>query len=122
MFKQISKIDSAFSPKTGNNPDRGLRTARVKWRGAGLLSIALLAAALHTGPAYAAENDAVRVWNERAIFALVNGTTATTPGPGAGFAPPVAFIHLAIVQGAVYDAVNAIKGGHDPYLPGLKAA
>ena len=34
---------------------------------------------------------------------------------------PVAFIHLAIVQGAVYDAVNAIKGGHDPYLKGLKA-
>ena len=37
------------------------------------------------------------------------------------FTPPVAFIHLAIVQGAVYDAVNAIKGGHDPYLTGLKA-
>ena len=34
----------------------------------------------------------------------------------------MAFIHLAIVQGAVYDAVNAIKGGHDPYLKGLKAA
>jgi hypothetical protein len=30
-------------------------------------------------------------------------------------------IHLAIVQGAVYSAVNAIKGGHQPYLGGLKA-
>jgi hypothetical protein len=46
------------------------------------LSIALLAAALHSGPAYAAENDAVRVWNERAIVALTNGPAAATPGPG----------------------------------------
>ena len=96
-----------------------LRRARVKRRGAGLLSIALLAAAMHSGPAYAAENDAVHVWNERAVTTLTNGTTAATPG--VQFAPPVAFIHLAIVQGAVYDAVNAIKGGYDAYLPGLKA-
>ena len=96
-----------------------LRRARVKRRGAGLFSIALLAAALHPGPAYAAENDAVRVWNERAVITLTNGPAAATPG--VQFAPPVAFIHLAIVQGAVYDAVNAIKGGHDPYLKGLKA-
>jgi hypothetical protein len=92
----------------------------VKRRGAGLFPIALLAAALHAGPAYAAENDAVRVWNERAAVTLVNGPAAATPG--VQFTPPLAFIHLAIVQGAVYDAVNAIKGGHDPYLKGLKAA
>ena len=96
------------------------RRARVKRRGGGLLSIALLAAALNAGPAYAAENDAVRVWNERAAVTLANGNTAATPGMM--FPPPVAFIHLAIVQAAVYDAVNAIKGGHDPYLKGLKAA
>src|SRR5688500_9966129 len=82
--------------RTANN--RRLRTARVKWRGAGLLSIALLAAALHSAPAYAAENDAVRVWNERAIITLTNGTGAATPGTM--FPPPVAFIHLGIVQGA----------------------
>ena len=120
----ISKFDSAFnsfkSPKSANNSDCRLRRARVKGRGPGLLSIALLAAALHSGPAYAAENDAVRVWNERAAVTLANGNTAATPG--AMFPPPVAFIHLAIVQGAVYDAVNAIKGGHHPYLKGLKAA
>lgn len=119
----MSKIDSAFnsfkSPKTANNSDCGLRRARVKRRRAGLFSIALLAAALHSGPAYAGENDAVGVWNERAIIALTNGPAADTPG--VQFTPPVAFIHLAIVQGAVYDAVNAIKGGHDPYLDGLKA-
>ena len=120
----ISKIDSAFnsfkSPKTANTSDCRLQRARVKWRGAGLFSIALLAAALHAGPAYAAENDAVDVWNQRAVTTLTNGTTAAAPG--LQFAPPVAFIHLAIVQGAVYDSVNAIKGGHDPYLKGLKAA
>ena len=121
MSKQISNFDrelNAFkSPKTANNSDCGLRRARAR-RGAGLLSIALIAA-LHAGPAYAAENDAVRVWNERAVVTLTNGNTAATPGTM--FPPPVAFIHLAIVQGAVYDAVNAIKGGHAPYLKGLKA-
>jgi hypothetical protein len=120
----ISKSDSAFnsvkSPKTANSSDCRLRRARVKQRGAGLFAIALLAAVtLHPGPAYAAENDAVRVWNERAVTTLVNGPTATPKG--VQFAPPVAMIHIAIVQGAVYDAVNAIKGGHQPYLPGLKA-
>jgi hypothetical protein len=96
-----------------------LRRARVKRRRAGLLSIALLATALHPAPAYAAENDAVSVWNQRALTTLVNGPAAATPG--VQFTPPVTFIHLAIVQGAVYDAVNSIKGGHDPYLEGLKA-
>src|SRR5918993_3702319 len=120
----MSKFDSAFhsfkSPKTANDSDRRLRRARVKWRGAGLLSIALIAAAMHSAPAYAGENDAVSVWNERAIITLTNGTGHATT-PGVMFPPPVAFIHLGIVQGAVYDAVNAIKGGHDPYLRGLKA-
>ena len=119
----MSRFDSALnsfnSSKSANNSDRCLRRARVKRRAAGLLSIALLAAALHPGSAYAAENDAVRVWNERAAITLVNGPAAATPG--VQFTPPVAIIHLAIVQGAVYDAVNAIKGGHDPYLKGLKA-
>src|SRR5688572_28448323 len=108
----ISKFDRAFhsskSSETPNRPVSRLRKTRAKWREAGLISIALLAAAVHSGPAYAAENDAVRVWNERAIIALVNGPTATPAG--VQFAPPVAMIHLAIVQGAVYDAVNAIKG------------
>jgi hypothetical protein len=91
----------------------------MKWRCAGLASIALLAAALYPAPACASENDAVSVWNQRAVVTLTNGPAAATPG--VQFTPPVAFIHLAIVQGAVYDAVNAIKGEHDPYLKGLKA-
>jgi len=39
--------------------------------------------------------------------------TATPPGAGQG-APSIA--HMAMVQAAVYDAVNAIDGGHEPYI------
>jgi hypothetical protein len=51
--------------------------------------------------------DAVTDWNEIASTAIV--TTALQP-------PPVAALSFAIVQGAVYDAVNAIDRGHQPYL------
>ncbi|MFN6934001.1 MAG: vanadium-dependent haloperoxidase [Tsuneonella sp.] len=91
----------------------------LRRQGTILFSAALLAVSVYSGPAYAAENDAVAIWNERAVTTLTNGPAAGTPG--VQFPPPVAFIHLAIVQGAVYDAVNAIKGGHDPYLDGIKA-
>lgn len=103
------------------NPGAGPRKARSGAPVASLLAIALLSAtALLPGPARAAERDAVRDWNANAITALTSPTTAATPG--AQFAPPVAIIQLAIVQGAVYDAVNAIKGGHDPYLEKLVTA
>jgi hypothetical protein len=74
----------------------------------------------HASLADNGNSGAVRVWNQHAIEALMNPTTAGVPG--AGLAPNVGGIHLAIVQGAVYDAVNAIDGGHQPYLPGLPAA
>ena len=53
-------------------------------------------------------------WNKHALDALANAPTA--PTPGAGMAAPVQAIHLAMVQGAVYDAVNSIAGGYEPYL------
>ena len=62
----------------------------------------------------------VRDWNLHAVNALINAPTA--PIPGAGQTPPVSALHLAMVQGAVYDAVNSIDGGHQPYLAGLPAA
>lgn len=34
----------------------------------------------------------------------------------AGQPPPTAALHLAIVHGAMYDAVNSITDGHEPYL------
>jgi hypothetical protein len=65
-------------------------------------------------------NDAVLDWNLNAVNALVNAPTAATPG--AGQTPPVSMLHLAMVQGAVYDAVNMIDGGYQPYLAGLPSA
>src|SRR5213076_2948569 len=51
--------------------------------------------------------DAVTDWNAIASTAIV--TTAAQP-------PPVSALSFAMVQGAVYDAVNAIDRGHQPYL------
>jgi hypothetical protein len=54
-----------------------------------------------------ARADAVTDWNLIASTAIV--TTALQP-------PPVSALSFAMVQGAVYDAVNAIDRGHQPYL------
>ena len=51
--------------------------------------------------------NAVTDWNEIASTAIVRN---------AGQLPPVSALSFAMVQGAVYDAVNAIDGGHQPYL------
>lgn len=66
------------------------------------------------GPASAVGPDAgtVRTWNANALAAL--GT--------AGQPPNLAVLHMAMVQGAVFDAVNSIDGGHEPYVGGLPAA
>lgn len=83
---------------------------------------ALVATVFGAAPAGAQteDSDAVRVWNLHASDALINAPGAGTPG--AGQAPPVSQMHLAMVQGAVYDAVNAIVGGYQPYLPDLPPA
>ena len=77
---------------------------------------ALMTAALTVGtlsaPAHgqSVENAATK-WNRIASASIM------TPAPiGAGQAPHVAVLSLAMVQGAVYDAVNAIDGGRQPYL------
>ena len=54
-----------------------------------------------------ARADAVTQWNLNASNALF--TVAGQP-------PQVSVSHLAMVHGAVYDAVNAIDGGHEGYL------
>ncbi len=67
--------------------------------------------------------DAVLDWNLNALDALFNSPAATLPTlPGAGQTPPVAGPHMAMVQAAVYDAVNMIDRGHEPYLDGLPSA
>jgi hypothetical protein len=54
-----------------------------------------------------ARADAVTDWNAIASTAIVTN---------AGQPPAVSALSFAIVQAAVYDAVNAIDGGHRPYL------
>jgi hypothetical protein len=68
-----------------------------------LIALALVALVSPT----VARADAVTDWNEIASTAIV--VTAAQP-------PPVAALSFAMVQGAVYDAVNAIDRGHQPYL------
>ncbi|MDA0167599.1 vanadium-dependent haloperoxidase [Solirubrobacter taibaiensis] len=73
----------------------------------------LLAAALCALVAPAsARADAVTDWNANAVAALV--TTA-------GQSPTVSTVHLAMVHGAVYDAVNSIDGRGDAYLVDVRA-
>ena len=70
-----------------------------------LLLIALALVALISP--VVARADAVTDWNLIASNSIV--VTAGQP-------PPVSALSFAMVQGAVYDAVNAIDGGHQPYL------
>jgi hypothetical protein len=70
--------------------------------------------------AAAEQPNPVLDWNINTVNAIGNAPTATVPGLGQP--PPIAVIHLAMVHGAIYDAVNAIDGGHKPYLSGLPSA
>jgi hypothetical protein len=72
--------------------------------GAGLLAAVAALLALAAAPARA---DTVTDWNLNATNALI--VTAGQP-------PQLSVPHLAMVHGAVYDAVNAIDGGHEGYL------
>jgi hypothetical protein len=59
----------------------------------------------------AAQANEVTNWNRIAMSTLV-----VFPGP-AGGAPPALQVHMAMVQGAVYDAINATEPKHHrPYL------
>ena len=77
------------------------------------LGLCLAAAALIALSASAsARADTVTDWNANAVGALV--TTA-------GQSPTVSTVHLAMVQGAVYDAVNSIDERYEPYLVEVRA-
>ena len=64
------------------------------------VAVGALSASAHGQPA----GNVVTDWN-----AIASTATAGQP-------PHVAPLSLAMVQGAVYEAVNAIDGGHEPYL------
>jgi hypothetical protein len=97
------------------------RSRARRWL-ATLVALALLAATavVPVSSVTAAEpTDMVLEWNANAITALLNPATATPPGLGQ--VPPLAPIHLAMVQGAIYDAVNSIVRTHEPYLGWIAA-
>jgi hypothetical protein len=67
-------------------------------------------------PPATADATAVTQWNIIAISTIVGIPGPGLPGP-AGGAPPASQINMGMVQGAVYDAVNAITPRHfRPYL------
>jgi hypothetical protein len=107
---------------------RSRQGSRVRrWlAGLGVLSLVVATGVIPAASVAAAEpTDMVLDWNLNAVVALSNPLPTAIPAPpipGAGQTPPVASQHLAMVQGAVYDAVNAIDGGHQPYLEGLPSA
>jgi hypothetical protein len=70
---------------------------------------AVAAVIVPSAPAAAQVNE-VTNWNKIATDTLVQ-----FPAP-AGGAPPALSINMGMVQGAVYDAVNAIEPMHEPYL------
>jgi hypothetical protein len=84
-----------------------------KQRGVVFVAAALLSLVV-SAPARA---DTVTDWNTTVFTAL----TAPVTAGGAGQSPPVSTIHLAMVHGAVYDAVNAIDRRYQPYLISPKA-
>ncbi|MDF2728924.1 MAG: phosphatase family protein [Acidimicrobiia bacterium] len=89
----------------------------------GLALILLLAATGTSGASSSSsgsQDTTVLDWNRHAVEALINAPAA--PVPGAGQSPPVAMLQLAMVQGAVYDAVNMIHRGYEPYLGDLPNA
>ncbi len=72
-----------------------------------LRTVVLLATAAALAAPAVARADMVTQWNLNASNALM--VTAAQP-------PQQSVPHLAMVHGAVYDAVNAIDGGHEGYL------
>lgn len=88
------------------------------------ISLILLVAAAVPGGARSGSKEepdtTVLDWNRHAAEALINASSAATPG--AGQPPPVSVLHMAMVQGAVFDAVNMIDRGYEPYLDDLPRA
>jgi hypothetical protein len=85
-----------------------LPSLRLRSLGLSLGTAALIALAVSPS----ARADAVTDWNVNAVNSLV--TTA-------GQSPTVSSVHLSMVHGAVYDAVNSIDHRYEPYLVRVRA-
>src|SRR5688500_7167174 len=85
------------------------------------MAIVVIAASLLvpvTSVAAAEPTDMVLDWNQYGVAVIGDPVAAN----GLAHVPPLAVIELAMVHGAIYDAVNAIADTHEPYLDGLDAA
>ena len=113
-------VPAAASARPNRNPPaatlqpqapRAISVMRMlSGRGAAASAVAL---ATMVASVASARADTVSDWNAYASTAIV--VTAKQP-------PPVSVLSFAMVQGAVYDAVNAIDRGHRSYLPQPPAA
>ena len=99
-------------PRTRHQTDHGAVSVMTNLygRAAAVAAVSAVALVASVAPARA---DTVTDWNANASTAIV--VTAGQP-------PPAAVLSFAMVQGAVYDAVNAIDRGHRSYLPQPAAA
>src|SRR6516164_2149021 len=93
------------------SPDAPIMNSRPLW----IVTVAVTLVAAFGGLSGAARaqpaGNAVTQWN-----LIATNTLVQFPGP-AGGAPPALQVHMGMVQGAVYDAVNAIEPRHRrPYL------
>ena len=90
---------------------------RFTWlAGVAVLVLAGLSVGASAAPPATADATAVTQWNVIAVSTITGVPGPGLPGP-AGGAPPASQINMGMVQGAVYDAVNAITPKHHrPYL------
>ena len=91
-------------------------------RSIGLVAVVVLVLAglgvfgASAAPPATADATAVTQWNLIAVSTITGVPGPGLPGP-AGGAPPASQVNMGMVQGAVYDAVNAITPKHHrPYL------
>ena len=85
------------------------RPPRARWLSIPMTIVVLSATMLIPAASAAAAEptDMVLEWNANAINAIQNANGATPPGLGQ--VPPLAPVNLAIVQAAIYDAVNSTR-------------
>jgi hypothetical protein len=100
------------------HPIKEVTMSRIRWnQWLAAVTTAPLMALAAISWSNIARADAVVDWNAIAVQTI---ETAAPPRPG-----PVRFLDLAIVQAAVYDAVQAIDGRFEPYhvqIPGASGS
>jgi len=106
-------MQPAFRPGRQGGTVRD-RSARLRIALAVIGSVLAVVTLAPVESAAATEPTAVQRWNATALAALFNAPTAVVPG--AGQVPTVGVIHMAMVQGAVFDAVNSIRHRYESYL------